>query len=59
MPQAQKNVCPQCRQKFPTSAEGNVKQVRVWVDKGKPWAQSDLANKYNHGLGVPKSFGYL
>jgi TPR repeat protein len=56
MPQAQKSVCPQCRQNFPTSKEEQVKQVRVWVDKGKPWAQSFLAHKYHFGLGVPQSY---
>jgi len=56
MPQAQKDVCPQCRQKFPTSKEETVKQIRVWVDKGKPWAQSNLANKYQFGTGVPQSY---
>jgi hypothetical protein len=56
MPRAQKSVCPQCRQKFPTSAEGTVKQIREWVDKGKVWAQTNLANKYHFGLGVPQSY---
>jgi uncharacterized protein YbaR (Trm112 family) len=46
MPEAQKIVCPQCRQNFPSSDKGTVKQVRVWVDKGKPWAQKLLASKY-------------
>jgi hypothetical protein len=56
MPQAQKDVCPQCRTTFPTSAEGNVKQTRVWVDKGKPWAQTTLGNFYRFGHGVPQSY---
>ena len=56
MPLAQKSVCPQCRQKFPTSEEESVKQVRVWVDKGKAWAQTNLANKYKFGGGVPQSY---
>jgi len=56
MPQAQKDVCPQCREEFPESAEGNVKQVRVWVDKGKAWAQTQLANQYQYGKGVPQSY---
>jgi TPR repeat protein len=56
MPQAQKDVCPQCRQKFPTSKEEGVKQVRVWVEKGKPWAQAFLASKYQFGEGVPQCY---
>ena len=56
MPQAQKSVCPQCRQKFPTSKEGSVKQVREWVDKGKAWAQTHLASQYQFGKGVPQSY---
>jgi TPR repeat protein len=56
MPEAQKSVCPQCRQKFPTTKEEIVKQVREWVDKGKAWAQTNLANKYQFGRGVPQSY---
>jgi TPR repeat protein len=56
MPQAQKKVCPQCRQEFPETAEEQVKQVRVWVDKGKPWAQTFLANSYQFGAGVQQSY---
>jgi hypothetical protein len=56
MPQAQKDVCPQCRQKIPTSKEEAVEQIRVWVDKGKAWAQTNLANKYHFGDGVPQSY---
>jgi TPR repeat protein len=56
MPEAQKSVCPQCRQEFPTSTEGNVKQVREWVDKSKAWAQTNLADKYHFGKGVPQSY---
>jgi len=53
---AQKRRCPECRQKVPASDEDAVKQVRVWVDKGKPWAQAHLANAYRFGKGVPQSY---
>jgi hypothetical protein len=56
MPQAQKDVCPQCRTTFPTSNEEGVKQVRVWVEKGKPWAQTSLGDLYRFGTGVPQSY---
>ena len=53
---AQKNRCHECRTKYPSTDEGTVKQLRVWVDKGKPWAQTNLANKYEFGDGVPLSY---
>jgi TPR repeat protein len=53
---AQKNRCPECRQKVPDTEEEGVKQIRVWVDKGKAWAQTTLANKYKFGTGVPQSY---
>jgi TPR repeat protein len=56
MPQAQKDVCPQCRQTFSSSDEETAKRVRVWVDKRKPWAQTTLANKCVFGKGVPQSY---
>jgi len=56
MSRAQKDRCHECRAEYPETDEGNVKQVRVWVDKGKPWAQSHLANKYQFGQGVPQSY---
>jgi TPR repeat protein len=56
MSQALKSRCPECRQKKPTSQEEAVKQVRVWVDKGKPWAETFLAHKYAFGVGVPQSY---
>ena len=56
MSRALKSRCPECRTKYPTSAEGTVKQVRVWVDKGKAWAQATLANSYQFGDGVPQSY---
>jgi len=56
MSQAQKNRCPECRQNFPTSEEEAAKQIRVWVDKGKAWAQSSLASQYQYGEGVPQCY---
>jgi len=56
MSQAQKDKCPECRQELPETDEELVKQVRVWVDKGKPWAQTFLASKYRFGKGVPQSY---
>jgi hypothetical protein len=58
MSQAQKNRCPECRQKVPTSHENQVKQVCEWVEKGKAWAQTFLASKYMYqfGSGVPQSY---
>jgi TPR repeat protein len=56
MSEALKSRCPECRQKVPTSHEEGVKQVRVWVDKGKAWAQTTLANNYQFGTGVSQSY---
>jgi len=56
MPQAQKDRCPECREELPGSYEENIKKVRVWVDKGKAWAQTNLANKYYSGNGVKQSY---
>jgi TPR repeat protein len=56
MSQALKDRCHECRTVYPTTKEGNVKQARVWVDKGKAWAQTFLANHYKFGEGVPQSY---
>ena len=56
MSYALKSRCPECRQKVPTSPEEGVKQVHVWVEKGKAWAQTTLASKYAFGKGVPQSY---
>jgi hypothetical protein len=56
MSDALKSRCPECRQKVPTSQKEAVKQVRVWVDNGKAWAQTTLANRYQFGKGVPQSY---
>jgi TPR repeat protein len=56
MSHALKSRCPECRQKVPRSAEEAVKQLRVWVDKGKAWAQTHLADAYEFGKGVPQSY---
>ena len=51
----QKESCPLCRAKCPTSEE-NIEQIRRWVEKGKAWAQSSLGSKYEHGIGVEQSY---
>jgi len=52
----QKNSCPLCRTKIPSSFEENIVQLRPWVEKGKAWAQSMLGQRYAHGLGVDQSY---
>jgi len=56
MSQALKSRCPECRQKKPRSEKEMAKQLRVWVDKNKPWAQTSLATSYKVGEGVPQSY---
>jgi len=56
MSKALKSRCPECRQKVPRSNEDAVKKIRVWVDKGKAWAQTNLASSYKLGRGVPQSY---
>ena len=53
--QEQKQCCPLCRTKHPSSEEEAVKRLRRWAEKGKAWAQSMLAQKYDLGLGVDQS----
>ena len=52
----QKDSCPLCRAKHPTSEEEIIEQLRPWVEKGKAWAQSLLAQKYFNGVGVEQSY---
>jgi len=52
----QKNRCPLCRQERPESEEKRIKQLRLWVEKKKAWAQSMLAQMYRDGLGVEQSY---
>jgi len=52
----QKNRCVMCRTKYPASDMEGVEQLRPWVEKGKAWAQSLLAQKYYHGVGVDQSY---
>ena len=52
----QKNTCPLCRTKYPSTREEEVKLLRPWIEKGKAWAQCGLGNKYLHGLGVDQSY---
>ena len=51
-----KNQCIVCRTASPKSAEEGVERIRRWVEKGKAWAQSILAQRYEHGLGVEQSY---
>ena len=55
MPWAQKNQCQHCRATKPRTLEEGIVKYRVWVEKGKAWAQTALANGYEHGYGVKKS----
>merc|ERR1712127_900486 len=52
----QKNSCPLCRTKYPTSDEEKIKQVRPWVEKEKAWAQDMLGQMYADGVGVDQSY---
>jgi len=52
----QKSKCPHCQVKLKTTDEETFEQTRGWADKGKAWAQGDLANKYRFGTGVVQSY---
>ena len=53
----QQNSCPLCRTKYPMSGGGtSVEQVRLWVEKGKAWAQTMLGYRYRDGVGVDQSY---
>ena len=52
----QKNSCPLCRAKDPSSNEEHIERLRPWVEKGKAWAQSVLGDKYHDGVGVDQSY---
>jgi len=54
--QEQKNSCPLCRTKYPTSKEETIERLRPWVEKGKAWAQCMLGQKYDNGVGVEQSY---
>ena len=54
--EASTDRCDECRAERPGTAEEMVKQVRVWVDKGKAWAQTTLATQYRYGKGVELSY---
>jgi TPR repeat protein len=55
MSREQKSKCPQCQIELPTTVEETFELTRGWADKGKAWAQADLANAYKHGQGVEQS----
>jgi len=52
----QKNCCPLCRTKYPTSKEETIERLRPWAEKGKAWAQSVLGDRYYLGKGVDQSY---
>jgi len=52
----QKGKCPHCQVKLPKSDEEHFERARGWADKGKAWAQSDMANSYVNGRGVRLSY---
>jgi len=52
----QKRSCPLCRATYPRSHETSIELLRPWVEKGKAWAQSILAQKYRDGVGVDQSY---
>jgi TPR repeat protein len=56
MSREQKDKCPHCQVKLPTSAKESTELVRGWADKGKAWAQASLGTRYNHGTGVEQSY---
>ena len=51
-----KNQCIMCRTVSHKSDEEQTERVRRWVEKEKAWAQSILAQRYEHGLGVEQSY---
>ena len=51
-----KNKCGLCRETYPRRGTAKViKRLRKWVNKGKAWAQTMLANAYEMGEGVQPS----
>jgi len=52
----QKNSCPLCRAKDPSSNKEQIERLRPWVEKGKAWAQKMLGDKYHDGVGVDQSY---
>lgn len=52
----QKNKCPMCRQKIPTSHEEIVEYLRKHVGNGKAWAQYLLGLSFRTGLGITQCF---
>jgi TPR repeat protein len=56
MSREQKNKCPHCQVKLPSTAEESFELARGWADKGKAWAQAQLGNDYNLGSGVEQSY---
>ena len=52
-----KNKCGLCQLTYPRRGSAKViKRLRRWVNKGKAWAQTMLANAYEVGEGVQQSY---
>jgi len=57
MSDEQKGRCIMCRTKHTAAgSKERIEQLRHWVEKGKAWAQSLLADKYYRGDGVEQSY---
>ena len=57
MSSEQKNACPLCRTRSPTTDKERLKLLRKFVNKGAAWAQSTLASQYRLGcLGLTQSY---
>ena len=52
-----KNTCVMCRtKKVYAGTKEDIKRIRKWVKKGKPWAKAMLGNSYREGIGVSQSY---
>ena len=50
-----KNSCPMCRARnVPAGSAEEIRRLRKWTQKNKPWAQAMLGNRYDKGIGVPQ-----
>jgi TPR repeat protein len=52
----QKNKCPHCQVKLPSTDEEHFERARGSADRGKAWAQAQLGNDYTFGKGVEQSY---
>ena len=56
MTHKQKGTCIMCRARLPATEEEAFEMTRIWVEKGKAWAQTLLAGHYLRGRGVKQSY---